>query len=169
MNPTPRRIAIEGLLTLAVIILQTTVGQFLAIGGVQPDIALVWVVLISLRYGQVAGTAAGFLTGVLIDILGGTDSMVGLSALAKTMAGFLAGYFSNENKTVQTLGSYRFLLILALSSTVHQILYFTIFLQGSGIGVWHAIFFYGLPAACYAVAAGVVPMFIASRRISSQL
>jgi len=40
---------------------------------------------------------------MVVDLLSGADGMLGLSALAKTIAGFVAGYFYNENKTLQTL------------------------------------------------------------------
>jgi rod shape-determining protein MreD len=166
MTASPRRIIGESLLTLVIVLLQTTMGRFLSIAGIPPDLALVWIVLIAIRHGQFSGTLVGFSTGLLIDLLSGSESMIGLAALAKTLAGFTAGYFYNENKTEQTLGSPRFLVILGLSATVHQVLYFLIFLQGSGIGVWRSIFLYGIPAALYAVAVGLIPMFITSRKLS---
>jgi rod shape-determining protein MreD len=166
MTSTPRRVIAEGLLTLVIVIVQTTLGRFLSLGGIPPDLALVWIVMVAIRHGQFAGTLVGFGTGLLTDLLSGSESMIGLAALAKALAGFTAGYFYNDNKTEQTLGSTRFLMILGLSATVHQVLYFIIFLQGSGIGIWQSIFSYGIPAALYAVAVGLIPMFIFSRRIS---
>lgn len=166
MIASPRRIIGESLLTLLIVLVQTTLGRFLSIAGIPPDFALVWIVLHAIRHGQLSGTLVGFVTGLLIDLLSGSESMIGLAALAKTLAGFTAGYFHNENKTEQTLGTPKFLFILGLSATVHQVLYFLIFLQGSGIGVGRSIFMYGIPAALYVVAVGLIPMFITSRKVS---
>jgi rod shape-determining protein MreD len=159
-----RRISTDILITLLVVLLQTTVARFLAIGGLTPDLVLLWVVYLSIRRGTVAGTTAGFFAGLAVDMLSGADGMLGLAALAKTVAGFAAGYFYNDNKTVQTLGSYRFILIVALAAFLHNLIYFAIFLQGSDIGVWGAVAYYGLPAAAYTAAAALIPMFVFARR-----
>ena len=159
-----RRIFTDILITLVVVLLQTTVARFLAIGGLPPDIVLLWVVYLSLRHGAIAGTAAGFFAGLAVDMLSGADGMLGLAALSKTVAGFAAGYFYNDNKTLQTLGSYRFILIAAFAALLHNLIYFAIFLQGSDIGWWGAVAYYGLPAAAYTAAAALIPMFVFARR-----
>jgi hypothetical protein len=100
----------------------------------------------------------------VLDLLSGNDGMLGLTALAKTAGGFTAGYFFNENKTLQTLGSYRFILIIFFVSLVHNLIYFVIFLQGSSAHWWQAILLYGLPAALYTAAFGLIPAFVFARR-----
>ncbi len=159
-----RQTFIDIALTLLFILLQTTLAQYLAVAGLSPDIALIWIVYLSLRRGQIAGTVAGFFTGLILDLLSGSDGMLGLAALSKTAGGFMAGYFFNENKTVQTLGSYRFILIILSSSLVHNLIYFIIFLQGSGAHWWQAILLYGVPAALYTAAVGLIPAFVFARR-----
>lgn len=159
-----RRIA-DIALTLLVIVAQTTLGRYLAIAGLPPDLALIWTVTLALRRGQMTGTVAGFCTGLVLDLLSGADGMLGLSALALTCGGFMAGYFYNENKTLQTLGSYRYILIILSVALVHNLIYFIIFLQGSGVHWWQAILLYGVPAALYTAAAGLLPMFIYARRL----
>jgi len=159
-----RRIA-DIALTLLVIVVQTTLGRYLAIAGLPPDLALIWTVTLALRRGQMIGTVAGFCTGLVLDLLSGGDGMLGLSALALTCGGFMAGYFYNENKTLQTLGSYRYILIILSVALVHNLIYFIIFLQGSGVHWWQAILLYGVPAALYTAAAGLLPMFIYARRL----
>jgi rod shape-determining protein MreD len=159
-----RRTAIDIALTLLFILLQTTVAQYLAVAGLCPDIALIWIIYLSLRRGQITGTVAGFFTGLVLDVLSGNDGMLGLAALSKTAGGFMAGYFFNENKTLQTLGSYRFILIILSVSLVHNLIYFIIFLQGSGAHWWQAILLYGVPAALYTAAVGLIPTFVFARR-----
>ena len=158
-----RQTFIDIALTLMVVLLQTTIAQYLAVAGFSPDIALIWIVYLSIRRGQITGTVAGFLVGLVLDLLSGNDGMLGLAALSKTVGGFTAGYFFNENKTVQTLGSYRFILIILSVSLVHNLIYFIIFLQGSGAHWWQAILLYGIPAALYTAAVGLIPTFVFAR------
>ena len=95
-------------LALLCILVDTTLIKFLAIRTIVPDILLILIAYVAIREGQIAGTVAGFLTGLLIDLVSGQDGMLGLAAMSKTVAGFFAGYFYHENKTLQTLGSSMF-------------------------------------------------------------
>jgi rod shape-determining protein MreD len=159
-----RQAIIDIALTILFVLLQTTIAQYVAVAGLSPDIALIWIVYLSLRRGQITGTVAGFFTGLVLDLLSGNDGMLGLAALSMTAGGFMAGYFFNENKTLQTLGSYRFILIILSVSLVHNLIYFIIFLQGSGAHWWQAILLYGFPAALYTAAVGLIPTFVFARR-----
>jgi rod shape-determining protein MreD len=159
-----RQAIIDIALTILFVLLQTTIAQYVAVAGLSPDIALIWIVYLSLRRGQITGTVAGFFTGLVLDLLSGNDGMLGLAALSMTAGGFMAGYFFNENKTLQTLGSYRFILIILSVSLVHNLIYFIIFLQGSGAHWWQAILLYGIPAALYTAAVGLIPTFVFARR-----
>jgi rod shape-determining protein MreD len=152
------------LFSIFLILLQTTIIRFLSVESISPDILLIWIVMLGIRDGHITGMTAGFLIGLVLDLLSGTDGMLGLTALSKTAAGFISGYFYNENKTYQTLGSYQFLLILAAGTLVHNLIYFIIFLQGSGIRWWDTILFYGIPSLLYTVAVGVLPMFVVARK-----
>ena len=159
-----RQTFIDIALTILFVLLQTTIAQYLAVAGLSPDIALIWIVYLALRRGQITGTIAGFFTGLVLDLLSGNDGMLGLAALSMTAGGFMAGYFFNENKTLQTLGSYRFILIILSVSLVHNLIYFIIFLQGSGAHWWQSILLYGIPAALYTAAFGLIPTFVFARR-----
>jgi rod shape-determining protein MreD len=150
-------------LSILALLLQTGVVRFLSLGGIVPDLLLLWVVVLAVRRGQIPATSAGFFLGLAQDLLSG-DGMLGLSALTKTLAGFIAGYFYNENKTLQTLGSYRLLLITGLVSLVHDGLYFLIFLQGSGISWSRSLLTYGLPTTLYTLAFALIPLFAFARK-----
>jgi len=68
---------------------------------------------------------------------------------------------------MQTLGGYQFLLITALVSLVHNVIYFLLFLQGSGL-VWSAMLMgHGIPATIYTVAVALLPMFAFARKVLS--
>lgn len=159
-----RRLLPDIILSALVLLLQTTVVEFLAVHTIVPDLVLIWIVVIALRRGQIPATVAGFSMGLVQDLVSGPDGMLGLSALTKTIAGFLAGYFYAENKTPQILGSYRLLLITGIVSLVHNALYFVLFLQGSGIRWTDGILSYGLPSTAYTVAVALIPMLVFARK-----
>ena len=152
----------SALAVLALLLLQTTFVPFLSIGGFLPDPLLLWVVYVAIRRGQMEATITGFLVGVLQDAV--SMQFFGLSALTKTIAGFVAGYFFNDNSTEQTLGSYRFLTILFLSSFVHNIVYYGIFLQGIQDSVFSTMIEFSLVTSLYTVVVGVFPMFTFVRK-----
>lgn len=156
------------LISILIVLLQTTLARYLAIESIAPDLLLIWIVSLALREGQSTATVAGFFLGLLFDLISGKDGMLGLAALCKTVAGFAAGYFYNENKIVQILGGYQFVLVVAVASIVHNVLYFIIFLQGTEVGWLDAVVLYGFPTTVYTAALALLPMFVVSRR-SSQL
>ncbi len=162
-----RRTIADILLSLLLFLVHSTLVKFLSIRDITPDILVVWIVYLSIREGQLVGTVAGFLIGLAVDLMSGSDGMLGLSALAKTVAGFAAGYFYNENKTQQTLGGYPFIIAVAVASLLHNIIYFVIFLQGSPLGLQSIILMYGIPATLYTAAVGFLPMFAFARKYRS--
>jgi rod shape-determining protein MreD len=159
-----RRFVPDILLSIAVLLLQTTLVKFLAIRTIVPDLVLLWIVAVAIRRGQIPATIAGFSLGLLQDLLSGPDGMLGLAAFAKTLGGFVAGYFFNENKVFVTLGSYRLLLLAAGVSVLHNILYFLILLQGSGISWSDSLLSYGFPTTLYTVGVALIPMFAFARK-----
>jgi rod shape-determining protein MreD len=147
---------------LVLLLLQTTFIPFLSMGGFLPDVLLIWVVYIGVTRGQLEATITGFAVGLLQDAV--TIQFFGLSALTKTLAGFVAGYFFNENLTEQTLGSYRFLLITLLSSFVHNVLYYGIFLQGIQDALFTTMIEFSVAVSLYTALVSVFPMFTFVRK-----
>ncbi|MDE3056409.1 MAG: rod shape-determining protein MreD [Bacteroidota bacterium] len=152
------------LITLALVILQATIIPFVSIANTVPDVLLVWIVYIAIQAGQIPATIAGFTAGIVVDLIGG--QFIGLSAFSKTIAGFLAGYFYSDNKIEQTLGSHRFLLVVALASFIHNIVYFTIFVQGTSISFWTAVFQFGIFSTIYTTATALFPVFSFHRKLA---
>ncbi|MGA3243118.1 MAG: rod shape-determining protein MreD [Bacteroidota bacterium] len=152
----------SALIALALLLLQTTFIPFLSVGGFLPDVFLIWVVYVAIRRGQMEATITGFVVGLLQDAV--SMQFFGLSALTKTIAGFVAGYFFNDNSTEQTLGSYRFLTILFLSSFVHNIIYYGVFLQGIQDSVFTTMIEFSVFTGLYTVLLGMFPMFTFVRK-----
>ena len=144
------------------IIIQSQIMRLLSLEGITPDLLTIWIIFLALRWGQLSGMLWGFGIGLLFDVT--TGNFIGLSALTKTICGFVAGYFFNENKTMITLGSYRFVLIVLIVSLIHNTIYFIIFTQGSDIGLLRALFKIGLATTLYTASISFLQMFIFSRK-----
>lgn len=63
----------------------------LTLYNVSPDIVTIFLAFISITIGQKAGTSFGFAAGLLTGILSGN---MGLNMLARTIEGFIAGFFN---------------------------------------------------------------------------
>ena len=90
--PAPLR---QVLIGLGVVLAQWLVFDKIPVWGVVPDVVLLYVAVIALRYGRVAGAVAGFSTGLLMDLLV-MPGFLGLGALVKTVLGFVVGIFRSE-------------------------------------------------------------------------
>lgn len=150
------------LIVMGLLLIQITFLPLISIEGIVPDILLIWVVYNAVRRGQTEGMVAGFVVGLLQDFA--STSFFGLAALSKTIAGFLAGYFFNENKIPQLLGTYRFLLIIAICSFAQNIFYFLILFQGSEHFSVSFVLLQSVLTMTYTASVGAFPMFAFSRR-----
>jgi rod shape-determining protein MreD len=77
------------LLLGVILILQTTVLDSVAIAGIKPDLVMLLVVLNGFLLGTKEGAFLGFAGGIVEDLFLG--SYIGLNALSKMAAGYLAG------------------------------------------------------------------------------
>jgi rod shape-determining protein MreD len=152
-------------IVLVLLILQTTFIPYLSVIGFLPDIFLPWLVYVALRRGQVEATIYGFGVGFLQDIT--ATKFFGLAALSKTICSFVAGYFFNENTTGQTLGSYRFVMIVLLCSFINDVVCFTVFFQGAeGSLIIHVLQF-SVASTIYTGVISLLPMFAFSQKYST--
>lgn len=77
------------LLVLGFIVLQSTALNFIAVGGIKPDLVLILVILNGFLRGTREGAFLGFVGGVLQDLVSG--GYFGMYALTNMAAGYLAG------------------------------------------------------------------------------
>ena len=155
----------SALVVFGLLLFQTTFLPFAALGGYVPDFFILYLVTIALRRGQIEATISGFIIGLLQDII--TTQFFGLAALSMTVAGFVVGYFFNENTAEQTLGSYRYVLLVALCSVVHNLLYFMIFFQGNRGSVFISTIEYTMGMTLYTCIISVLPMFFYTRKYNT--
>jgi rod shape-determining protein MreD len=104
-----------------VLLLQTTVVNLISINNIVPDLILKLLVFYTIKNNQIYGMMLGFIFGFLFDVI--TGSLIGSSVISKTMCGFTAGYFSNENKRETYLNSYAFPLIVLLCGIIDSFVY----------------------------------------------
>lgn len=92
---TPRAAAAIWVLLMA-LVLQVSVLPHLAFRGVVPDVVLLVVVAVGLRYGSEAAMILGFAGGLLLDLVPPADHIAGRWALALLVAGYVAGRVSGR-------------------------------------------------------------------------
>jgi rod shape-determining protein MreD len=151
-------------IVIGLVLLQTTFIPFISLSGYLPDLLIIYLVYIALCRGQIEATISGFIIGLLQDII--TIKFFGLTALSKTVVGFVAGYFFNENTTEHTLGSYRYLLLIGMCSIVHNFVYFAFFFQGSENIVFLSLLESTLGTTLYTCVIGILPVFYFSRKFN---
>lgn len=151
---------------LVLLIVQANLVDMVSLKGITPDLLLIFIVYVAVREGQMTALPWGFFLGLVLDLTTGT--VIGLSALSKTVAAFTAGYFFADNKITMTLATYRFLLLVFFTAFVHNAVYFVIFTMGGDIGFFGAVFGVGLASALFTTTIAILPMLIAARaRVST--
>ncbi len=98
-----------------VLAVQSVIIPFVSIFGIVPDLVLILLVYFTLRMGQMHGTILGFVYGFLLDLI--TGNIFGSAMISKTLSGFVAGYFFNENKLDIYFKSVVFSLIVLLGAS----------------------------------------------------
>jgi rod shape-determining protein MreD len=109
------------ILFFPLLVLQSTIVPLISIVGVIPDLILILLVYFTLRLGQIHGAILGFVYGFLLDMI--TGNIFGSAMIAKTISGFVAGYFYNENKLDIYFKSVVFSLIVLLSATIDSFIF----------------------------------------------
>lgn len=71
-------------------LLQSSVFSYFELAGVVPDIALIFIVAVAYKNGQIPAMTVGMLLGLLYDVCFG--DVIGISALLYLVIGFLAGF-----------------------------------------------------------------------------
>ncbi|CUS89954.1 rod shape-determining protein MreD [Candidatus Kryptonium thompsonii] len=146
---------------LAILFIQITMVPLISIEKIAPDLVIIFVVYMALRNGQIVGTVAGFISGLLMDLT--VDFVPGLSALSKTVFGFISGYFYSEAKIEANIGTLRFFGIVILCSAVDNLVYFLLDILGSnfdGVEVLRLI----VGRSVYTGIMSLIPVFTLSRK-----
>ena len=106
------------LIFIPLAILQLTIVPLISFERVSPDLILILLVYYTLKNGQIYGTLLGFSFGFLFDLISG--GLLGSSMFAKTLSGFIAGYFYNENKIEFNTKSSMFVIIVLVCALINS-------------------------------------------------
>ncbi|MDO8915690.1 MAG: rod shape-determining protein MreD [Coriobacteriia bacterium] len=139
------RTLITGLALLAAVVLQVSVAPQLAVFGVVPNFVFLVVVTLALLEGPVTGCVAGFIGGLLFDLLGA--SVVGPYALVFCVAGYTAGLM---NAHMFAEGWLLPVSVVFIASVGAEITYGIIMaVLDIGLPFWSALVRIMLPGAVY--------------------
>ena len=83
------RLLIYCLLFFTGILLQVSLVPALKVGGIVPNVLLILIASIGIFAGELTGMTAGFLSGLILDVLFG--NLLGFYALIYLLIGFIAG------------------------------------------------------------------------------
>lgn len=158
LNSQIQRYLIYGLLAIVLSLVQFSLLNFVEVQGITPDLLLILCVWISIREGRFAGTVAGFLIGLTLDIV--SFDLVGINAFTKTIAGFVAGSFYKEGKEMMILHGLKFLLIVFISSFIHNLIYFFFYIKLSNLTFLSFFMKYGVAFSFYTTVFAVIPMLV---------
>jgi rod shape-determining protein MreD len=147
---------------ILIIVVQVLISPLLSIAGVSPDFLLIFLVWISIKEGQFAGEIAGFVLGLLLDIL--SSNILGVHTLSKTAACFCIGYFFERERTEQNLRNWPFLLLTLLAAVINNGLYYFLITRGTEISFAEFAFRYGAVGALYTVFIAIFPLLYWSRK-----
>jgi rod shape-determining protein MreD len=148
------------LLVFAAAVLQTSIVSSLDVRGGAPDLVLVVLVCLALLHGSIAGAAAGFAAGLLVDTA--TLATLGVSSLLLTVAGYWAGRYG------ETTGRHRSHAPVAAVFTVTVLAMFAgyalHFLIGDQVSARHVFLEALLPTVALNLLL-VLPVFALVRRL----
>jgi rod shape-determining protein MreD len=106
------------LILLVLVLVQTTLVNFIAVLGVKPDAALIGLVFFSHKQGRLVGETGGFFSGLVQDAL--SLSPLGYHAFSRTLIGFLFGTTAGKIHVDPVLLP---MLLTAIASLVKFLLY----------------------------------------------
>jgi len=139
-------------------LVQFSLLNFVEVQGITPDLLLILCAWISIREDRFVGTVAGFLIGLTLDIV--SFDLVGINAFTKTIVGFVAGSFHKEGKEMLILHGLKFLLIVFISSFIHNLIYFFFYIKLSNLTFLSFFMKYGVAFSFYTTVFAVIPMLI---------
>ncbi len=138
----------NSILGLIVLIFQWMLGDIFSIYGLTPSFLVIFIIYIGLTNSQLHAIWLGFTLGFFIDALTGTD-MMGITALALSTVGYLAGIFHGRIVRIPVLVQY---LLYTGFLLVFFIITVMISLQDSQFATGNIVFLILLPKTLYTLA-----------------
>lgn len=133
------------ILGLFVLIFQWMLGDMFSIFGIVPSFLVIYIIYVGLTGSQLTAIWIGFGMGFIMDSLTGTD-MIGITAMALALTGYLAGVFHDRIVRVPVIMQYLIYIGLLL---VFFLLTVMVSLQDSQWTAGNIVFLILLPKTIY--------------------
>lgn len=130
------------------LILQQTLIQIISIGSIKPDLVMVVLVAVSMRYGSVVGLYSGMAIGLIQDVY--AIEALGANALGKCLVGYGTGLL--DEKVIKVMPATK-VLFLGVAFLVHDLVY-SLAAGFHGSAFWQAILTRTVPSGIYTLLLG---------------
>jgi rod shape-determining protein MreD len=130
------------------LILQQTLIQIISIGSIKPDLVMVVLVAVSMRYGSVVGLFSGLAIGLIQDVY--AIESLGANAMAKCLVGYCTGLL--DEKVIKVMPATK-VLFLAVAFLFHDIVY-SLAAGFHGTAFWEALLTRTVPSGIYTLLVG---------------
>ncbi|MBP3885410.1 MAG: rod shape-determining protein MreD [Olsenella sp.] len=148
-----------GLLALVCLVLQLALAPNIALANGRINFALVFAGVIALTQGGRVGVTAGFLAGLIFDLLG--TGPVGLMSLLLAVAAYLMGVEVRNRIAEDPSGS---VVVYVISAIAVSLLYnLAMFLVGEASSIIDVLFLRSLPTAVLSIVAFLPFVYFLSR------
>ncbi len=153
----------SSLIVAVLIAVQLTLIPLVSIKGIIPDLVVIYVIIFSLRNGQLKGTFFGFLVGLFFDLFSG--GLLGSAMFAKTLAGFVAGYFYKEDDEEDIFSnSILFTSIIFIAALIDSFFYAFLGAGEVELNIISLIFTNGIFPATYTALIGLAYSLLMRKR-----
>lgn len=150
----------RALIGVLVFLLWWLVFMRLTIFGVYPDVVLLYVAWLGLRYGRQTGSVAGFVLGALMDAVAGSW---GTHMLVKTLVGFLVGLFPATERETLLIQPQQALVGGLVIALLHNGLFVILLALQTDVRNTYMILGLWLGAALYTALVGMVATLFVGR------
>lgn len=130
------------------LILQQTLIQIISIGSIKPDLVMVVLVAVSMRYGSVVGLYSGMAIGLIQDVY--AIEALGANALGKCLIGYGTGLL--DEKVIKVMPATK-VLFLGVAFLVHDLVY-SLAAGFHGSAFWQAALTRTVPSGIYTLLLG---------------
>ncbi len=141
-----------GLLVFALIIQQTLI-RLISFGAIKPDLVMVVLVVISLRYGSLVGLFCGLTIGLIQDVY--AIEALGANALAKCLIGYFTGLL--DEKVIKIMPATK-VVLLGMAFLFHDIIY-GLAAGFHGAAFWDALLRKTFPSGLYTLLIGALVFY----------
>jgi rod shape-determining protein MreD len=135
------------------LILQQTLIQIISIGSIKPDLVMVVLVAVSMRYGSVVGLFSGMAIGLIQDVY--AIEALGANALAKCLVGYGTGLL--DEKVIKVMPATK-VLFLGFAFLFHDLVY-SLAAGFHGDAFWQAALMRTLPSGIYTLLVGALVFY----------